>query len=149
MTIKSLPLMLAIAAAPVLALADDSTRQPGSSTTTTTTVVEQTPTALGEAKDPAVDPSKQPGKQGVPPTVPQVHGDKFNGLITATDPALKTITVNDTDRGTRVIQVLDQTKGITGAEAASWIDLTVGAQVKGVCRRDGEKYIAESLSVVR
>ena len=49
----------------------------------------------------------------------------------------------------RTIQVLDNTKGITGSEATSWTELNVGAPVKGVYRKDGEKLVAESLSINR
>lgn len=146
-----LSILLALSLAPVLALADDNIKEgnskaEGGSTPATTQSQAET---RGEAKSPAVDPTTPSGKQGVPQEVTKVPGTKFRGTITAADPASKTITINDAEKGSHTIEVLDNTKGITGSEAVSWSDLKVGTQVEGVCRKDGEKSVADSLSLAK
>jgi len=153
MKTKYLSLILAAAIAPAIAWADDTQKDTDKSqkegSSSSVTQQQQAPDR-GEAKSPAADPSAQPGKQGVAQAEPPKNiGNKFEGNITAVDIAQKAITINDQDNNSRTIQVLDNTKGITGAEATNWSELSVGAQVKGVYRRDGEKFVAESLSINR
>jgi len=139
--------VIAIALAPALALAADPTK-PGKSGQDSSKPAQEAP-ARGEAKSPAADPTKEPGKSGDAPVAPKASANKFHGKITAVDKAARTITINDEKLGSHTLHVAEKTKGVTGAEAASWDQLTVGAEVKGVCRKDGEKFHAESLSVVR
>ncbi len=99
----------------------------------------------------AADPV-QPGKSGADAsrdrtTIQNASGNTFRGPITAVDKEAQTITVNDAKMGIHTIHVGDKTKGVTGAQAANWSELKVGAEVHGVCRKDGEKFHAESLSL--
>lgn len=146
-----LSLVSALAIAPVLALADDNikeanSKKEGASDAKTT---EEQAAPRSETKSPQADPTVTPGKAGVTPEVPKMPGQKFEGQVTAVDPAEKTVTITDEKAEARTIQVLDNTKGALGAEAAAWGDFKVGAQVKGVYRKDGEKLVAESISVIR
>jgi hypothetical protein len=153
-----LSLIIAIAAAPVIAWADDNSQSQNSQNPQTSPAAppsrneapkKDETVPIGQAASPQADPTVHPGKAGVPPEVPQTHNVNFDTTIVAVDPAAKTITIDDKNAGPRTIQVFDNTKGATGAEAADWNVLKIGAQVKGVYRRDGDKFVAESLSVVR
>lgn len=146
-----LSLVSALAIAPALAMADDNVKEgnskkEGASDAKTS---EEQAAPRGETKSPQADPTVTPGKAGVAPEVPKMPGHNFTGQVTAVDPAMKTVTITDEKADRHTIQVLDNTKGAAGAEAAEWNDFKVGAQVKGVYRQDGEKLVAESISVIR
>jgi hypothetical protein len=129
MKTKYLSILLAAAIAPAIAWADD------------------------QRKDTDTSPKEKEGSssnvsQQQQAAVPNGEG-KFEGQITAVDPANKTITITDAQNASRIIQVMDNTKGFNGAEATNWKELNVGATVKGAYHRDGEKYVAETLSINR
>lgn len=140
--------LLAAAFAPALALAADPV-QPGKSGQDSASKPQQDAPARIPGKNPALDPAKEPGKSGDGTTIAKASASKFKGKITAVDKGAKTITINDEKMGMHTLHLADKTKGVTGAEAASWDELKLGAEVKGVCRKDGEKFHAESLSVVK
>jgi hypothetical protein len=151
MKTKYLSLILAASIVPAIAWADDQRRdsdtsqKEGSSSNVTQ---QQEAPVRGEAKSPIADPGAQQGKQSIPQESPAKNpGEKFEGNITAVDVANKTITIVDEHNNSRTISVLDKTKGFTGLEATDWSQLNVGAPVKGVYRRDGDTFVAESLSI--
>jgi hypothetical protein len=153
MKTKYLSLILAASIVPAIAWADDQRRDTDTSqkegSSSNVTQQQQAPDR-GEAKSPAADPSAAQGKGGIAREEPVKNpGDKFEGNITAVDAANKTITIVDEHNNSRTIEVLDKTKGFTGLEAADWSHLSVGAAVKGVYRRDGDHFVAESLSINR
>ena len=120
-----LSLIVAMAFGPIVALADDS------------------------IKSPQANPTVHPGGPGVPPEIPQTDNVKFDTTILAVDPIGKLITIDDKNTGPRNIQVFGSTKRATGGEAVDWSELKIGTRVKGAYRRDGDKFVAESLSIVR
>ncbi len=141
-----LSLAAALALAPALALAADPTA-PGKSGADSASQPRDEAPATERGKSPAADPTKEGGKSGDATTLPKAGADKFKGKITAVDKTAQTITIADAKMGSHTLQVADHTKGVTGSMAAAWSDLTVGTEVHGVCRKDGEKFHAESLSV--
>jgi hypothetical protein len=141
--------IIAAAFVPALALAADPAKPAKSEQTAGTRPAQEAPARGESSKTPDLDRAKEPGKSGDAAKIPQANANKFQGKITSVDKAAKTITINDEKMGSHTIHVADKTKGFTGAQAASWDQLTVGAEVKGACRKDGEKFHAESLSVVR
>jgi hypothetical protein len=141
--------IVAVAFAPALVLAADPTKPAKSEQTAGSKPPQEAPARGESAKTPDLDRSKEPGKSGDAAKIPQANASKFQGKITAVDKSAKTITINDQKMGTHTLHVGDPTRGATGAQAASWDQLTVGAEVKGVCRKDGDKFHAESLSVVK
>jgi hypothetical protein len=145
---RILTTIVAAAFVPALALAADPTKPAKSEQTAGTKPAQEAP-ARGEATSPGADRTKEPGKSGDAAKVPQANANKFHGRITAVDKAAKSITINDEKLGAHTLFVAEHTKGVTGAQAAAWDQLTVGAEVKGVCRKDGDKFHAESLSVVK
>lgn len=140
--------LLAAAFAPALALAADPTK-PGKSGQDSATKPQQEAPATTAGKSPALDPSKEIGKSSDGTKIANASANKFQGKITAVDRAAKTITINDEKMGSHTLRLEAKMKGVTGAEAASWDELKVGAEVKGVCRKDGGTFHAESLSVVK
>ncbi len=146
----SISTLLAVALAPAIALAADATK-PGKSGQDSEPKPAQEAPARNEAavKNSAADVTKESGKSGDASVAPKAGAEKFHGKITAVDKSAKTITINDDKMGLHTLHVADNTKGVTGAQAAAWDQLTVGAEVKGVCRKDGDKFHAESLSVIR
>ena len=139
-------LATALALAPAFAFAADPTA-PGKSGADSATKPRDEAPAREPGKSPAADPTKEGGKSGDATTLPKAGANKFHGKITAVDKSAQTITIKDKEMGAHTLHVADKTKGVTGSMAASWDDLTVGAEVHGVCRKDGEKFHAESLSV--
>jgi len=139
-------LAAALAFAPALAFAADPI-QPGKSGADSASKPREEGAAIQPGKSPAADPTKEGGKSGDATTLPKAGANKFHGKITAVDKTAQTITVNDEKMGSHTITVESKTKGVTGSTAASWDDLKVGAEVHGVCRKDGEKFYAESLSI--
>src|SRR6266571_2677723 len=101
MKAKQISIALASVLVPVLVLADDNikeanSKKEGASDAKTT---EEQAAPRGETKSPQADPSKDPGKAGVAPAVPKMPGNKFEGIITAVDPATKMVTIDDKSRG--------------------------------------------------
>ncbi len=151
MKLNSTRLFLLAAIAPAIAFAADPI-QPGksgadSASQPQTTNPQQAPAEKTPGKTITANPAVEGGKSGDAATLPKAPASKFRGTVTAVDKAGGNITVNDEKHGNQVIQVADKTKGVTGAEAASWSELKVGAEVHGVIRKDGEKFYAESLSL--
>ena len=139
-------LAAALALAPALALAADPTL-PGKSGADSATKPREEAPAREAGKNPTADPTKEGGKSGDAAVLPKAGADKFHGRITAVNKEAKTITIEDKDKGSHTLKVQDETKGVTGSTAAAWSDLKVGAEVHGVCRKDGDGFLAESLSV--
>ena len=139
-------LAAALSLAPALALAVDPV-QPGKSGADSASKPKQEAPAAERGKNPAPDRTQEAGKSGDASTAPQAGLNKFQGKITAVDKSAQTITINDKDKGLHTIHVGENTKGVTGSTAATWNELTVGQEVRGTCRKDGEKFHAESLSI--
>jgi hypothetical protein len=74
--------------------------------------------------------------------------NRYAGKITAVDKEAKTVSVDDKNLGPHKLHIGESTKiQKEGAEAGTWNDLKVGAQVEGTCKKHGEMFHAETVKV--
>jgi hypothetical protein len=92
---------------------------------------------------------REPGKtsDSVKEPDPAAVQKKFSGEITSVNREDKTITINDSGRGSQKLQLGDSTKIEREGKSASWDDLKIGARVEGTSRGGAEIAHAESITI--
>ena len=140
----SLPLAVSLICLPLAVQAQDP-KSPGKSGDAAREPAAKAPERAGES--PAAAPG-QPGKSS-DAVNERVAENRFRGKITSLNKEEKTVTLDDAGKGSHTVYIAPATKLSKGSDTATWNDLAVGKEVEGTCRKMGDKFHADTLTLTK
>lgn len=140
----SLPLAVSLICLPLAAQAQDPS-SPGKSGDAAREPAAKAPERSGDS------PSAAPGQPGKSSDAvnERVAENRFRGKITSLNKEEQTVTLDEAGKGLHTVHVGPTTKLSKGSDTATWNDLEVGKEVEGICRKMGDKFQAETLTVAK